>query len=256
MASSKPVLQIDVITLFPSMFDALRESIPGRALADGSVVLRLHSPREETDDPHRTVDDAPYGGGGGMILKVEPIVRSVEKIKHVYGDGEVILLSPQGALLRQQIVEELAERLHWIVICGHYKGIDERIRTHVVDREISVGDYVVSGGELPAMMLIDAAVRLRPGAVGNPQTVRTDSHTTGLLDHPWYTRPEVFRGWEVPKVLLSGNHEAIATWRRQQRLLVTLKKRPELLIPAQLSDQDRVFLREQGWAAESSIRAL
>jgi tRNA (guanine37-N1)-methyltransferase len=187
-----------------------------------------------------------------MILKVEPVVRCVERIKSTFGDGEVILLSPQGELLRQHLVEELAEQTHWIVICGHYKGIDERIRTHVVDREISVGDYVVSGGELPAMMLIDAAARLRPGVVGNPDTVLTDSHTTGLLDHPWYTRPEVFRGWEVPKILLSGNHEAVAAWRRQQRLLTTLKKRPEFLARERLTDRDRTFLREQGWADESS----
>jgi tRNA (guanine37-N1)-methyltransferase len=181
---------------------------------------------------------------------VEPIVRTVERIQQMFGEGDVILLSPQGVLLQQHLVEELAERQHWIVICGHYKGVDERIRTCVVDREISVGDYVVSGGELPAMVLIDAAVRLRPGVVGNPRTVHTDSHRAGLLDHPWYTRPEVFRGWEVPNVLLSGNHEAIAVWRRQERLLATLKKRPELLEVAQLTEWDRTFLRDHGWGED------
>lgn len=247
MASSRQALHVDVVTPFPGMFVALGESIPGRAQATGRLVLRLHNPREETDDPHRTIDDAPYGGGGGMVLKAEPIFRTVERIVADHGPGHVVLLSPQGELLTQRVVEALAGIDHWVLICGHYKGVDERVRAHLADREVSIGDYVLSGGELAAMVLIDAAVRLLPGVVGNPSTVATDSHTTGLLDHPHYTRPEVFRGWAVPQVLLSGDHDHIARWRREQAVLRTLQCRSDLLRSAALSDTDIMLLERHGW---------
>ncbi len=247
MVSSKPALRVDVVSPFPGMFCALRESIPGRAQAAGSLVVEVHNPRDETDDAHRTIDDAPYGGGGGMVLKAEPIFRTVERIQATWGRGEVILLSPQGVLLTQCLVEELAALGHWILICGHYKGIDERVREHLVDREVSIGDYVLSGGELAAMVLIDAAARLLPGVVGNPATVASDSYSTGLLDHPHYTRPEVFRGWRVPAVLLSGDHAAIARWRKEQALLRTLERRPDLLEKVELADEDARLLARHGW---------
>lgn len=255
MDSLTSVLQVDVVSAFPGMFKALDESIPGRAQASGRLVLRVHNPRDVTEDAHRTIDDAPYGGGGGMILKPEPIFRIVEAIQSRYGEGEVILLSPQGDLLTQRLVEELVGKPHWILICGHYKGVDERIRLHLVDREVSIGDYVLSGGELAAMVLIDAAVRLIPGVVGNAQTVATDSYTSGLLDHPHYTRPRVFRGWEVPEVLLSGDHAQIARWRREQALLATLARRPDLLETVDLSREDRLFLKEHGWSGPVRGRA-
>ncbi len=247
MVSSKPALQIDVVTLFPEMFDALSSSIPGRAQECGRVVLRVHTPRAEANDSHRTVDDAPYGGGGGMILKPEPIFRTAERIIGAHGEGEVILLSPQGAVLDQALVEQLAQLDHWVLICGHYKGVDERIREYLIHREISIGDYILSGGELAAMILIDAAARLQEGVVGNPETISTDSHSAGLLDHPTFTRPEVFRGWSVPEVLLSGNHGDIASWRREQSLLRTLRRRSDLLDGAELSSEDISFLRKHGW---------
>jgi tRNA (guanine37-N1)-methyltransferase len=236
------------------MFRALEESIPGRAQAAGRLILGLHNPRDETDDPHRTVDDAPFGGGGGMVLKVDPIFRTVERICATAGKGEVILLSPQGDVLTQRIVEQLAALDHWVLVCGHYKGVDERVREHLVDREVSIGDYVLSGGELAAMVLIDAAVRLLPGVVGNPATVSSDSHTTGLLDHPHYTRPEVFRGWSVPGVLLSGDHGAVAQWRREQVLLRTLRNRPDLLDSVFLSEEDQRILARHGWSLSNGSR--
>lgn len=242
MASSTRVLRIDVVTPFPGMFSALNESIPGRAQDTGRLVLGLHNPRAETVDPHRTIDDTPYGGGGGMVLKAEPIFRAVERITEAHGRGVVILLSPQGEVLTQRRVEELAGLDHWVLICGHYKGVDERVREHLVDREVSLGDYVLSGGELAAMVLIDAAARLLPGVVGNPATVASDSYSTGLLDHPHYTRPEVFRGWSVPPVLLSGDHRAVARWRREQCLLRTLARRRDLLRLVSLSEEDQRFL--------------
>ena len=244
----KPVLDVDVISLFPEMFDALSSSIPGRASSKGRLVVRVHNPRDETEDLHRTVDDAPYGGGGGMVLMPEPVFRTVERVREHYGDGRVLLMSPQGARLTQKTVERLAKLDHWIVICGHYKGVDERIRDHLVDEEVSIGDYVVSGGELPAMILIDAAVRLIPGVVGNAATVASDSMTTELLDHPHYTRPALFRGWSVPDILLSGNHKEVELWRRRKRLERTMKRRPELLDDALLNESDIEYLKQHGWS--------
>ena len=245
-----PALHVDVISLFPEMFDALSSSIPGRASGKGKLAVRIHTPRDETEDLHRTVDDAPYGGGGGMVLKPEPVFRTVERVKERHGDGRVLLMSPQGVLLTQNIIERLVELDHWIIICGHYKGVDERIRNHLVDEELSVGDYVVSGGELPAMILIDAAVRLVPGVVGNATTVATDSLTTDLLDHPHYTRPAIFRGWSVPDVLISGNHKHVETWRRRKRLERTLQRRPELLKNASLTESDVEYLKQHGWSID------
>jgi len=250
----KPALRIDVISLFPEMFDALSSSIPGRGSSKGKLVVRTHTPRDETEDVHRTVDDAPFGGGGGMVLKPEPVFKTVERVKRQHGDGRVILMSPQGVLLTQKSVERLAELDHWIVICGHYKGVDERIRDHLVDEEVSVGDYIVSGGEFPAMILIDAAIRLVPGVVGNAETVASDSITRDLLDHPHYTRPAVFRGWSVPDVLISGNHKNVETWRRQKRLERTLKRRPELLKDASLTESDVEYLKRHGWSMRHGDR--
>lgn len=250
MGSSKPALQVDVVTLFPEMFGALASSIPGRAQQRGNLVLRVHTPRDETEDLHRTVDDSPYGGGGGMVLKPEPIFRTVDCIREKHGEGHVLLVSPQGQVLTQALVEELADRCHWILICGHYKGVDERIREHLIDQEVSLGDYVLSGGELAAMVLIDAATRLLPDVVGNPATVWSDSFTTGLLDCAHYTRPAIFRSWRVPDVLLSGDHGAVAGWRREQSLLRTLRRRPDLLDMVELTNRDIWFLREHGWSRD------
>jgi tRNA (guanine37-N1)-methyltransferase len=220
-------MRIDVITLFPGMFAGpFAESIVARAIAAGIVDLRIHNLRDWARDRHRTVDDAPYGGGAGMVLKPEPLFAAIEALRG--DDGHVILLTPQGQVFRQSIAAELARYPHLVLVCGHYEGVDERVREHAVDRELSIGDYVLSGGELPAMVVIDAVVRLLPGALGSPESTLEESHTSGLLEYPHYTRPVEFRGWRVPEVLLSGNHAAIAAWRREQALARTRERRPDL----------------------------
>ncbi|HEX2324659.1 MAG TPA: tRNA (guanosine(37)-N1)-methyltransferase TrmD [Chloroflexota bacterium] len=221
-------MRIDVLTLFPAMFGGpFDESIVARARAAGLLDLRIHNLRDWSTDRHRTVDDYPYGGGAGMVLKAEPVVAAVESLRGT--EGHVVLLTPQGEVFRQQTAATLAGREHLVLVCGHYEGVDERIREHAVDQEVSIGDYVLSGGELPAMVLVDAVVRLLPGALGSPLSAVDESHSAGLLEYPQYTRPAEFRGWRVPDVLLSGHHAEIARWRREQALRRTRERRPDLL---------------------------
>jgi tRNA (guanine37-N1)-methyltransferase len=221
-------LRIDVITLFPGMFRGpFDESIVARARAAGLVDIRVHDLRDWSTNRHRTVDDYPYGGGAGMVLKPEPLFAAIESLR---GErGYVILLTPQGEPFRQGRAQELAGREHLIFVCGHYEGVDERVREHAVDHELSIGDYVLSGGELPAMVVIDAIVRLLPGALGSPHSTVEESHAAGLLEYPQYTRPADFRGWRVPDILLSGHHGEIARWRRAQAIRRTRARRPDLL---------------------------
>lgn len=239
-------MKIDVLTLFPEMFTGVfSSSILGKAQEKGIVELQAINFRKYANNKHNTVDDYPYGGGGGMVLKPEPIFTAVEDL---YGDIEqpprVILMCPQGERYTQRKAEELSSAKHLVFICGHYEGYDERIRQHLVTDEISVGDYVLTGGELPAMTVIDSVVRLLPGALGNETSAVTDSHSTGLLEYPHYTRPAVFRDMKVPDELLSGHHSNIEKWRRQQSLIRTLERRPDLLAMAELTDAERHWLAE------------
>lgn len=238
-------MRIDILTLFPEMFASpFSCGIFQRATEQGLVGLHTRNIRDYTHDRHHTVDDTPFGGGVGMVLKPEPIFEAVEAVRAEWGLAgaekmPVILLSPQGRLLSQSIALELSRHSHMILICGRYEGVDERVARYLAADEISIGDYVLSGGELAAMVVVDAVVRLLPGVVGSAESVVEESHTTGLLEYPQYTRPAVFRGWEVPPVLLSGNHAEIARWRRKQALLRTLRRRPELLNKAALCVEDR-----------------
>lgn len=239
-------MEIDVLTLFPAMFSPLRESVVGRAIKRGLVTVRTWNIRDFATDRHRTVDDAPYGGGGGMVMMPQPVFAACEAAKaasHTPVDA-VILLSPQGRLFCQSVAWELSKSSRLILICGHYEGFDERIRTQLATDEISIGDYVLTGGELPAMVVIDAVVRLIPGVLGNEDSPRDDSFASGLLEYPQYTRPREFRGEAVPEVLLSGNHEAIRRWRRKESLRRTLARRPDLLEKAELTPEDLALLRE------------
>ena len=236
-------LLFDVFTLFPDVFTPyLDTSILQRARESQLIEVHLHNIRDWTTDRHHVCDDIPYGGGGGMVMKPEPIFTAVESVLGAPPSCPLILLDPQGRVFTQAIAEELAQKPHLALLCGRYEGIDERVRQHLVTDEISIGDYVLSGGELPALVLIDAITRLIPGALGDPEGAWDDSHATGLLEHPHYTRPPVFRGWGVPEVLLSGDHGRIAKWRRQQALLRTRQRRPDLLEKAVLSDRDRDLL--------------
>jgi len=239
------MIRFDIFTLFPEMFAGpLGASIVARAVQAGYVTWQAHNIREYATDKHRVTDDIPYGGGGGMVMKAEPIVRAVEQVVQDRGQPgvEVILMTPQGELLTQDLVRELSRRRRLALICGRYEGVDERVRQLVVDREISIGDYVLSGGELPAMVVIEAVTRVIPGVLGDPGAPFEDSHSDGLLEYPQYTRPCEFRGLKVPRVLLSGNHAEIVRWRRCQSLLRTLQRRPDLLKRARLSDADRQCL--------------
>lgn len=233
-------MHIDILTLFPEMFDSpFSASIIKRALDRKLVSVSLHNIREYTHDKHHTVDDYAYGGGVGMILKPEPIFEAVESVKSGHASQEssqlpVILLTPQGRRFCQEIANELSQHSHLIIICGRYEGVDERVRQHLAADEISIGDYVLSGGELAAMILVDAVVRLLPGVLGSEDSAADDSHAQGLLEYPQYTRPAVYRGWSVPQVLLSGDHAQIAKWRREQAIQRTIERRPELLDKANL----------------------
>ena len=243
------IVQIDILTLFPQMFQSpLSAGIFKRAIDRKLVEINICNIRDYTHDKHHTVDDYPYGGGAGMVLKPEPIFEAVEARKSEISlkegtDGmPIILLTPQGRLFSQQIALELSKYSHLILICGHYEGVDERVREHLVTDEISIGDYVLSGGELAAMVVADAIVRLVPGVLGSAASAIDDSHTTGLLEHPQYTRPPVYREWAVPEILLSGNHAHVAKWHRQQAIIRTLERRPELLDKASLSSEERQLL--------------
>ena len=224
-------MQAGIVTLFPGMFSALTEyGVTGRAVRQKRLQLQYWSPRDYATDRHRTVDDRPYGGGPGMLMKTGPVSEAIRAAKAALPAGaKVIYLSPQGTPLTQDRVAELASRESMVLLCGRYEGVDERVLRSIVDEEFSLGDFVLSGGELAAMALLDAVIRLLPGALGDAGSAEADSFAEGLLDHPHYTRPEVFEGQEVPAVLLSGDHARIARWRLQQRLGATWRKRPDLL---------------------------
>lgn len=231
-------MHIDVLTLFPEMFEGIFDlSIMKRAIDQKLVGIGLHNIRDYTHDKHHTADDYPYGGGAGMVLKPEPIFEAVESIEKKAGTP-IILLSPQGRLFTQRVAQELASHSQLILICGHYEGVDERVREHLASDEISIGDYVLSGGELAAMVVIDGVFRLVPGVLGSEASPLDDSHVGGLLEYPQYTRPPQYRGWPVPEVLLSGNHAQISRWRREQAIRRTLEQRPELLTRAELSSEE------------------
>jgi tRNA (guanine37-N1)-methyltransferase len=223
-------VRIDVLTLFPDILRAaLQESILGRAQEAGLVEIHLHQLRDYALDKHRTVDEKPYGGGPGMLLKCEPVFRAVEAVQAMAPAGRVILFSPGGKPFTQEKAREYAGRERLILLCGSYEGMDERVREHLVDEEISIGDYVLTNGAVAALVVIDAVTRLLPGAVGNEQSTEEESFSTGLLEGPQYTRPEEFRGWRVPEILLSGNHEKIKEWRRQKSREKTESVRPDLV---------------------------
>lgn len=236
-------MRFDVFSIFPEIFEPyLQTSILQRAIEQGILDVRVHNIRDWAMDKHHVTDDEPYGGGGGMVMKPEPIFTAVEDILGTPPECPMILLTPQGRLFNHQVAQDLTQYIHLALICGRYEGVDERVRTHLVTDEISIGDYVLTGGELPALVVIDAVARLIPDVLGDPRAADKDSHAYGLLEHPHYTRPAVFRGWEVPDVLRSGDHGKIARWRREQSLRRTWERRPELLEMTALTEEDRQFL--------------
>jgi tRNA (guanine37-N1)-methyltransferase len=238
-------MRIDVLTLFPAMFSGyLNESILQRAQTAGLIALHIHNIRDYAAGKHRVTDEPPYGGGGGMVLKPEPVFAAVESLVDPVSAErpKIILLTPQGRLLDHHVAGELATERWLLFICGRYEGVDERIREHLVDGEVSIGDYVLTGGELAALVVIDALARHIPGVLGADHAAERDSFADGLLEGPHYTRPETFRGWSVPEVLRSGHAEHIRRWRREQALRRTWERRPELLLLAELDDDDRLFL--------------
>lgn len=253
-------MRVDILTIFPEMLSGpLGTSIIKKARESGLLDVRVHNIRDWAHDKHRVTDDYPFGGGAGMVMKPEPLFEAVEAIKstavgsaadgcpagagHVDEPPWVILTSPQGRLFTQDVARELAARSWLVIVCGHYEGVDERVRVALVDDEVSIGDYVLTGGELPAMVVVDAVARMIPGVL-SPGSVEEDSFYSGLLDYPHYTRPQVYRGMAVPEVLVSGDHARIRLWRRKESLRRTLQRRPDLLEKARLSDEDKVLLRE------------
>jgi tRNA (guanine37-N1)-methyltransferase len=241
------LMRIDILTLFPDMFGGFfAHSIVGRAVGKDLVDIRLRDIRVFTHDKHHVVDDYPYGGGAGMVLKPEPVFEAVEFVKQDAGLSSVhtVLLSPQGRLLTQHVAQGLARYEQLILICGHYEGVDERVAEHLADDEVSIGDYLLSGGEVAAMVIVDCVVRLLPGVVGSEVSLIEESHNDGLLEYPQYTRPAAYRGLEVPSILLSGNHGQVARWRRQQSLTRTAKRRSDLMQKAVLSEEDKKLLNE------------
>ena len=246
-------MKIHVITLFPDLFPGpLGESIIGRALDSGVVELYLHNLRDHGEGPHKVVDDTAFGGGPGMVLKAGPLAAAIEEARHETAGGErsdvpVVLMDPQGERLTQQVVDRFAGLDEMIIIAGRYEGIDERVRQRLVTHEVSIGDYVLTGGELPAMVFIEAIARRVPGVLGGEDSGKADSFASGLLQHPQYTRPAVWEDESVPEILLSGDHARVDRWRREQSLLRTLQRRPDLLETAELTEWEREFLREQGW---------
>jgi tRNA (guanine37-N1)-methyltransferase len=243
------MLRIDILTLFPEAFSGyLAHSILGRAIERRIVEIVLHDIRAFTHDRHNTVDDYPYGGGAGMVMKPEPLFEAVESVKSgIESSGyPVILLTPQGRILTQEVAGKLAAMSNLVLLCGHYEGVDERVAEHLATDEISIGDYLLSGGESAAMVMVDCLVRLLPGAIGSGLSLDEESHVGGLLEYPQYTRPPEYRGWSVPEVLLSGNHKEIALWRREQSVLRTARRRPDLLQKATLSEAEYRKVRATG----------
>lgn len=240
-------IRFDVLTIFPAMFDSpFEQSVMARARTAGLIDVQTHDLRQWAHDRHKTVDDAPFGGGAGMVMKPEPITEAIEAIQPMASDrATVVLMSPLGRPLTRALVDELAELPRLLILCGRYEGIDERVREHVVDLEVSIGDFVVSGGELPAMIVIDAVARRIPGVLGSEASLSEESFDDGLLEYPQYTRPPVYRDWEVPPILLSGNHGEVDKWRRRQRLLRTRDLRPDLLEGVEMTAAERRWLAEQ-----------
>jgi tRNA (guanine37-N1)-methyltransferase len=239
------MMKFDILTLFPNMFSSpFQESILGKAIEKGLIQIRTVNIRDFTLNKHQVVDDTPYGGGQGMVMKGEPIARAIEWVKSQNPSVWTIYLTPQGKPFNQKMAQELSSHSHLILLCGRYEGIDERVRKLFADEEISIGDYVLTGGELAAMVLMDAISRLLPGVLGSDRSAEEDSFFQSLLEYPQYTRPPNFRGMEVPEVLLSGNHAAISRWRRMEALRRTRMRRPDLLEKARLSNEDRELLRE------------
>jgi tRNA (guanine37-N1)-methyltransferase len=238
-------MRVDVLTIFPEVVRCGADySILKRAQEKGTISVFVHNVRDFAEDKHHTTDEPPYGGGAGMVMKPEPIFRATEHVKAEYWSEQtrVILLSPQGELFDQRKAEELSRCPHMMLICGHYEGVDERVREHLVTDEISIGDYVLTGGEIPALVVLDSVVRLIPGVLGGEQSALEESFAEGLLEYPQYTRPADFQGWGIPEVLLSGHHAEIARWRRTQSLKRTLQRRPDLLDKARLTEEDRRIL--------------
>lgn len=222
-------MKIDILTLFPEMFKGpFDESIINRAQKKGLVEIKIHNLRKWTKDKHKTADSRPFGGGVGMVLMIEPIDNALKELRKK--ESKIILLTPQGKVFNQELAKRLLKEEHMIFICGHYEGVDERIREHLIDEEISIGDYVLTGGEIPAMVVVDTVVRLVPGVLEKPEAIKNESFSPeSTLEYPQYTRPANFKGWKVPKVLLSGNHKKIAEWRKKKSLERTKKQRPDLL---------------------------
>ena len=247
MRGGGPVMmKFDVVTIFPGMVrGALTEGVIGRAAEQGRLDVCVHDLREYATDRHRSVDDTPYGGGPGMVMKPEPLLRAVTAIRRDRGEpGAIVMMSPQGRRFGQAEAVRLSTLQHLVLLCGRYEGIDERLRDLVGAEELSIGDYVLSGGELPALVVIDAVGRLVPGVVGDAESVAAGSFSRGLLDHPHYTRPATYEGLTVPEVLVSGNHGEVARWRRRQALVRTLERRPDLLVDVALDDDEREWLEE------------
>lgn len=236
-------MRFDILTLFPELFvPLLQEGVLGRAVTKGLVDIKLSDIRSFARGPHKVTDDRPYGGGNGMVMKPGPIYRAIKSVKRIEGRSLVILLTPQGRLFDRSVAWDLAGRDQLILVCGRYEGVDERIRSGYIDMEISIGDYILSGGELGAMVIVDAVSRLVPGVLGGERSNLEDSFEDGLLEHPHYTRPRIFKGKEVPEILLSGDHEKIRVWRRAESLKRTRERRPDLLDKARLTKEDKALL--------------
>ena len=233
-------MKFDILTLFPEMFEPIKTSIIGKATEKGIIDINLINIRDFSEDKHKKVDDTPYGGGAGMVMKPDVVYSAYNSIDNK--NAKVIYMSPQGKTLNQKKVEELSKENHLIILCGHYEGIDQRVLDKIVDEEISIGDYVLTGGELPAMVMIDAISRYVDGVISG-ESISEESFSNGLLEYPQYTRPEIFMGEKVPDVLLSGHHENINKWRRQESLKNTLKKRPELLDDIELTEKEKIYIK-------------
>ena len=239
------MIKFDVLSIFPEMFESpLNFSLLKKAQEKGLLNICLHDIRNWADDKHKMTDDAPYGGGCGMVMKIEPVEKALAAIRSPEDDSLVVLMTPQGKTFNQIIAAELAEKKQIIIICGRYEGVDERIREHLVDREISIGDYILTGGELAALVLIDAVSRLIPDVLGNPESILGESFSHDLLEYPQYTRPAEYKGWMVPDVLLSGNHAQIELWRKHESLKRTYQRRPEMLKKINLSAEDKIILEK------------